>query len=131
MTLLAEVTGTSPSGTVTFMEGATVIGTATLVPYVSGSVRGLLRLPGFTGTRVLSARYGGDSNNTASESAPVTVTAAAVATAAGTTTSAAAAASSGGSGGGGVVGLLELGVLLTLLVVSTTGHGRRVPMVGR
>ena len=62
--LTATVTGTNPSGTVTFKDGTTTLGSATLA---SGSAT--LSTP-FTslGSHSLTAVYAGDTNNTASMS---------------------------------------------------------------
>lgn len=62
--LYANVSGTNPSGTVTFKEGATTIGTAP----VTANVAVLTVSFSATGTRTLVASYGGDVANKASTS---------------------------------------------------------------
>lgn len=70
VTLTATVAGTSPSGTVTFKDGATTLGTGT----VSNGVATLATSALAVGTRTITAAYGGDSRNQTSTSAAVTVT---------------------------------------------------------
>jgi Glycosyl hydrolases family 28/Bacterial Ig-like domain (group 3) len=84
--LTATVTGTQsnalPTGTVNFLDGATVIGSAALGTASSGgSVSATLStvLSGL-GTHSLSAQYAGDSNNGASTSAADSVTVTAIPT---------------------------------------------------
>jgi len=83
ITLTATVTaggnGTAPSGTVTFFSGSTQLGTAPLsnVQNNSGSFTGTAtlttnQLP--SGMDSITAQYGGDTNYTGSNSAPVQVT---------------------------------------------------------
>ena len=69
-TLAAVVTGNSPSGSVTFMDGATSLGAA---PLAAG--RATLSVSfSASGARSLTAVYAGDSNNGASTSAVMTQT---------------------------------------------------------
>lgn len=63
--------GAAPTGSVTFLDGATVIGTATLAPDAGTQVARLTI--GFrVGSHSLTARYGGDATYAASTSLPVT-----------------------------------------------------------
>lgn len=64
ITLTATVTGSSPTGKVTFKNGTTSLGTATL----SGGKATLTKSFTTTGTRSLSASYAGDTNNSTSTS---------------------------------------------------------------
>jgi Big-like domain-containing protein/VCBS repeat protein/FG-GAP repeat protein len=69
--------GGTPTGTVNFMEGSTVLGTANLVANASGqgSVANYTNNTLVIGTHEVTATYSGDSNfNSASSSPPVTVT---------------------------------------------------------
>ncbi len=68
--LRATVTGTSPTGTVTFKDGTTSLGTATL----SSGVATLNKSFTATGNRNLTATYGGNAGNSASTSAVVILT---------------------------------------------------------
>jgi outer membrane autotransporter protein len=61
----ATVTGTSPTGTVTFKDGAAVLGTVAL----SGGVATLTNSSLTTGSHSITAEYGGDANNGPSASA--------------------------------------------------------------
>jgi RHS repeat-associated protein len=70
VTLSATVTGTSPSGSVTFLDGSTTLATVPL----SGGTASLDTTFSTTGSHSLSASYAGDTNNTASTSAAVTET---------------------------------------------------------
>ncbi len=70
VTLRAVVTGSSPTGSVTFRDGATVLGTATL----SGGVATLATSFASGGTRSLTAAYSGNAGNAASTSAAVALT---------------------------------------------------------
>jgi Bacterial Ig-like domain (group 3)/Major tropism determinant N-terminal domain len=66
----ASITGNNPSGTVTFKEGNTVIGTANVVNgYAILNTNSLL-----AGAHLISAYYSGDSNNGLSNSSTVPVT---------------------------------------------------------
>ena len=65
VTLTATVTGTTPSGPITFMDGATFLGTQTL----SNGVASLTTNFYTPGTHSLVAKYAGDSVNAASTSA--------------------------------------------------------------
>ncbi len=78
VTLTAAVAGTNPSGTVSFFDGPTNLGTRTLA---SGTAS-LVTTFASTGAHSLSAAYGGDANNSASGSAALSesVTAAATST---------------------------------------------------
>ena len=67
--LTATVTGASPTGTVTFSDGSTILGTSTLA---SGTATLSATLS--AGTRSLGAAYGGDANNAPSTSASVSET---------------------------------------------------------
>lgn len=74
ITLTATVLGDPPSGTVTFYDGAAVLGTSTLAatsPMSSVATLALTTLT--TGTHTLSATYVGDDNNQASASAAISV----------------------------------------------------------
>ena len=67
----------TPTGTVTFMEGSTVLGTASLVTNASGqgSVASYINNTLVIGQHFVTATYNGDSNfNSATSSPPVTVT---------------------------------------------------------
>jgi len=67
VTFTATVTGSSPTGTVTFKDGATTIGTATL-----GQGSGTLVTSALTpGYHSITAEYGGDGSNGTSTSAAV------------------------------------------------------------
>ncbi len=68
ITLIATVTGNSPSGTVTFKDGATTLGTSSMD--VSGQTA-LSATFSTTGSHSLTAIYAGDTNNTASTSSAV------------------------------------------------------------
>lgn len=97
VTLTATVTGTggTPTGTVTFLEGATSLGTGTLG--ASGSAT-FTTTTLSAGSHSLTARYGGDSTFAASTSTASSVTvAAAAADFAFTASPASATASAGGS----------------------------------
>jgi hypothetical protein len=63
--------GTTPTGSVTFMDGAKTLGTGTLN---GAGVATLTTATLATGPHSITAVYGGDSNNAASTSAAVTVT---------------------------------------------------------
>ncbi|MBW8828404.1 MAG: Ig-like domain repeat protein [Burkholderiales bacterium] len=69
LVLTAEVSGASPSGTVTFSDGGTVLGTAALV---SGQAS-LSTSLGVGGVHSLIANYVGDASNTASTSSVASV----------------------------------------------------------
>lgn len=69
VTLTATVTGQSPTGTVTFSDGASVIGTAP----VSGGTAALTISSLPTGSRQLTASYQGDTRNLPATSAAVAV----------------------------------------------------------
>ena len=81
LTLVAGVTGGSapfPSGTVTFEQGTTVLGTAPLVEQ-SGADVAQLPVPQFSstyaiGSHTITAVYSGDGTHVGSTSAPVTLT---------------------------------------------------------
>lgn len=68
--LSASVTGTGPTGSVTFKDGSTTLGTAPL----NAGQASLETSFGTTGSHSLTAVYSGDTNNTASTSAAVTET---------------------------------------------------------
>jgi hypothetical protein len=70
LTFTATVTGASPTGTVTFYNSGTSIGTGT----VSSRVVTLSYTTIATGTLSVTATYGGDTNNGSSTSSAVTVT---------------------------------------------------------
>ncbi len=70
VTLTANVTGTSPTGTVTFKDGAASLGTGTL----SAGVATLATTFAATGVHTLTASYGGDGSNVANVSASVSQT---------------------------------------------------------
>lgn len=69
LTLTATVTGSSPEGTVTFMDGGTAIGTATLSSGVAALTTSSLPV----GSHTLTAAYAGDANNAASTSSALAV----------------------------------------------------------
>ena len=95
VTLTATVTGPgTPTGTVTFLDGTTALGTGTLN---SDGVATFTTSTLTVGTHSIAAAYGGDSNFTASTSAAVTETVTPAAATATTTAlvSSAASASSG------------------------------------
>jgi hypothetical protein len=76
LTLTATVTGVNPTGTVTFLDGTTVLGTA---PIING-VAALVIVPSAAGSLNLQVSYSGDANNAVlppSSTAPVVVTVAA------------------------------------------------------
>ncbi len=80
VTFTATVAGASgssgtPSGTVTFLDGTTTLGTGTLSSGVATYAATALA----TGSHSITAQYGGDANFTASTSSAVTVTVTAVA----------------------------------------------------
>ena len=68
VTFTATVTGSSPDGTVTFFDGASLLGTA----IVSGGVASLGTNTLAAGSHVVSASYSGDAVNAASLSTPLT-----------------------------------------------------------
>jgi hypothetical protein len=70
VTLTATVQGNAPTGTVTFLNGTTTLGTAP----ISGNSANLTTTFASAGSVSLTASYGGDPNNLASTSSPVTVT---------------------------------------------------------
>ncbi|WP_341922218.1 Ig-like domain repeat protein [Polaromonas sp. YR568] len=70
ITLTATVTGSSPSGSVTFKDGSTTLGTGTL----SGGVATLNVATLSVGSHSLTAEYTGDTNNAASTSSALTQT---------------------------------------------------------
>ncbi|OAM51998.1 hypothetical protein A7981_00440 [Methylovorus sp. MM2] len=70
VTLTATVMGTSPTGTVTFKEGATILGTGTL----SGGIATFNTSYPAVGDHVITAVYGGSTGNTTSTSAIVNLT---------------------------------------------------------
>lgn len=70
MTLLAVVSGSSPSGAVTFKDGAVTLGTITLA---NGQAQ-MTTSWAIAGSHSLSAVYEGDSNNSSQVSSIVTVT---------------------------------------------------------
>ena len=67
VTLSATVTGNAPSGTVTFMDGATTLGTGTLSAGVASFTSSTLSVASHS----ITAVYGGDSNNAGSTSSAV------------------------------------------------------------
>ena len=68
ITLTATVTGTSPTGTVTFTDAATLLGTAPLTNGAAAFTTNALAV----GTHSLTASYGGDSANATSQSPALT-----------------------------------------------------------
>jgi hypothetical protein len=69
VTFTATVTGASPTGTVTFKDGATTLGTGTL----HGAGQATFTTSALTvGSHSITAVYGGDASNAASTSAPLT-----------------------------------------------------------
>ena len=70
ITLTATVHGNSPAGSVTFLNGATSLGTAP----ISGNSASLTTSFASAGSVSLTASYAGDANNLASTSSPITVT---------------------------------------------------------
>lgn len=82
LALTATVSGSSPSGPVSFMEGATTLGTAN----VGGSGAAVLNLSTLSlGAHSITAVYGGDANNATSTSAALTQTVGIAATTTGLT----------------------------------------------
>ncbi|MFS2032601.1 Ig-like domain repeat protein [Polaromonas sp. CT11-55] len=69
ITLTATVTGTSPTGTVTFKDGGTTVGSSAL----SGGVATLATSSLALGSHILIADYAGDTNNNPSTSAAIIV----------------------------------------------------------
>ena len=69
VTLTATVSPPSATGKVTFYNGVSILGTATL----SGGTAALATVLNVTGNRVLSARYLGDGENPPALSPPITV----------------------------------------------------------
>ncbi|MFS2032748.1 Ig-like domain repeat protein [Polaromonas sp. CT11-55] len=69
ITLTATVTGISPTGTVTFKDGGTTVGSSAL----SGGVATLATSSLVLGSHSLTAEYGGDTNNSPSTSGTVVV----------------------------------------------------------
>ncbi|AYQ29532.1 MULTISPECIES: Ig-like domain repeat protein [unclassified Polaromonas] len=69
ITLTATVTGASPTGTVTFKDGATTVGSGAVTAGVATLNSSALAL----GSHTLTAEYAGDANNDPSTSAGVTV----------------------------------------------------------
>src|SRR5262249_20276885 len=68
VTFTATVTGSSPTGTVTFKDGSTVIGTGTL----NGSGQATFTTCTLSvGTHSITATYNGDANNAPSTSSPL------------------------------------------------------------
>jgi hypothetical protein len=65
VTFSAQVTGSSPTGAVTFLDGSTAIGTVTLAGATTAFTTSSLA----TGTHSITAKYGGDGNNASSVSA--------------------------------------------------------------
>lgn len=74
--LTASVTGSSPTGTVTLSDGATVVGSASM----TGGVASFSVIFTSVGTHTLTATYAGDASNTASTSAATPVSVVAVTT---------------------------------------------------
>ena len=70
VTLTATVAGQSPSGTVTFMEGAAMLGTGTMTAGVATFSTSTIALGGHN----ITAVYGGDTNNATSTSTALTQT---------------------------------------------------------
>jgi Bacterial Ig-like domain (group 3)/IPT/TIG domain len=66
--LTAKVTGFSPTGAVTFIDGGIQIGTGTLAAGTAAFTTASLAV----GSHSITAKYGGDSNNVASTSAALT-----------------------------------------------------------
>lgn len=69
VTLTAAVTGNSPTGTVTFKDGATTLGSGTLTAGKAIYTHTFTA----TGTRTLTAVYAGDGSNPGATSAPVSL----------------------------------------------------------
>jgi len=65
VTFSAKVTGSSPSGTLTFLDGGTAIGSVTLAGGAASFTTSSLA----TGTHAITAKYGGDGTNLSSTSA--------------------------------------------------------------
>lgn len=70
VTFTATVTGSSPTGTVTFKDGATVLGTEP----ISGGTASFTTSSLSVAAHSITAEYGGDAINAASTSAPLTQT---------------------------------------------------------
>jgi RHS repeat-associated protein len=69
ITLTAAVTGASPTGTVTFKDGAATVGSSAL----AGGIATLVTSSLTVGSHTLSAEYAGDANNDPSTSAGISV----------------------------------------------------------
>ncbi len=68
VTFTVRVTGSAPTGTVTFFDGASQIGTGTLAAGTATFTTSSLA----AGSHSITARYGGDANNVASNSSALT-----------------------------------------------------------
>jgi hypothetical protein len=68
-TLAATIAGNAPTGTVTFMDGAATLGSVA----VAGASAQLATTALGAGVHSISASYGGDARNNASQSSPVTL----------------------------------------------------------
>jgi Bacterial Ig-like domain (group 3)/Domain of unknown function (DUF5122) beta-propeller len=102
VTLTATVTGVGPTGTVTFTDGMTTLGTGSL----SGPTAAFMTSGLAVGSHSITATYGGDANNASSTSGVVMETVSAV--------------QSGGGGGGGAFDLLALCALLLTVLARVT-----------
>ena len=131
-TVSAPVNSGGPTGTVTFTDGATVLGTGTVD---NAGVATLTTTAVAVGTRSITATYGGDGNHAGSASAAVTQTvgqaaaavtlAAPIATVFGQPTgvTATVAAATPGSGTAtGSVAFYEGATLLQTVVLDNAGH---------
>ena len=75
ITLTATVTGSSPTGTVTFKDGSTPLATLTLVPSGTNTATASYTTSSLTlGGHTLTADYAGDSATTASSATPLILT---------------------------------------------------------
>lgn len=63
----------APTGTVTFLDGTTALGTATLTTSAKGAQVGQIQVHFTRGLHSLTASYGGDAANAPSTSAPVSL----------------------------------------------------------
>jgi large repetitive protein len=113
LTFTATVTGTNPTGDVTFKDGAATLGIGTLINGHASYATGSLTI----GNHNVTALYGGDANNGASTSAAITATVRAAS---------ASGAGGGRTGGGGAISVADLGMFLSLVGACTLKRLQRV-----